>query len=208
MRKTQRLRKPVDEQRLVIASANPGKIGEVGRILAGLGYRLIPQSELGISPVPENGKTFADNALIKARHAAEKSGLPAIADDSGLLVDALDGRPGVHSARYAGPDANDDDNVEKLLEELRDIPEGERGAHYVCTAVWVGPEVVSTPIVAEGRWHGRIIDERRGEGGFGYDPVFLDEQLMKTGAEMSVEEKNHHSHRGKAFAALRDLLLQ
>ncbi len=198
----------VTRHRLVIASANPGKLREVGRILAGLECRLIPQSELGISSVPEIGKTFIENALIKARHATEKSGLPAIADDSGLVVDALDGRPGVHSARYAGLNASDDDNVEKLLVELKEVPDGERGAHYVCAAVWVCPEDINSPIVAESQWHGRVLDERRGEGGFGYDPVFLDEQLMKTGAEMSTEEKNRRSHRGKAFSALRDLLLQ
>ena len=193
-------------QKVVFASANPGKLREVGRILSGLDYQLIPQSELGISSVPETGATFADNALIKARHAAGKSGLPAIADDSGLVVDALDGRPGVHSARYAGAGANDDDNVEKLLSELRQVPTGERGAHYECAAVWVCPDDSVSALVAEGQWHGRILDERRGEGGFGYDPVFLDERLMKTGAEMSVAEKNRRSHRGKAFRKLRDLL--
>jgi XTP/dITP diphosphohydrolase len=195
-------------QKLVVASANRGKLGEVGGILADLDWQLIPQGELGIAPAAENGETFAENALIKARHAAEKSGLPAIADDSGLLVDALDGRPGVHSARYAGPDAHDDDNVEKLLAELQELPVSERGAHYMCAAVWVSPDDSILPIVAEGRWHGRIISERRGDGGFGYDPVFLDEDLMKTGAEMSMEEKNRRSHRGKAFVALRDLLSQ
>ncbi len=195
-------------QELVIASANPGKLSEVRRILAGLRCHLIPQAVLGISPVPESGKTFTENALIKARHAAEKSGLPAIADDSGLVVEALDGRPGVYSARYAGPDASDDNNVEKLLMELREVPDPGRGAHYVCAAVWVSPDDSIAPIVAEGRWHGRVIRERRGAGGFGYDPVFLDENLKKTGAEMSMEEKNRQSHRGKAFAALRDLLSQ
>ena len=203
-----RSHKQVTKQRLVFASDNPGKLGEVGRILGGLDCRLISQGELGISPALETGKTFAENALIKARHAAEKSGLPAIADDSGLVVEALDGRPGVYSARYAGPHASDDDNVEKLLAELREVADGERGAHYVCAAVWVSPDHTISPIVAEGRWHGRIISERRGDGGFGYDPIFLDESLQKTGAEMSIEEKNRQSHRGKAFAVLRDLLLK
>lgn len=195
-------------QKLVIASANPGKLNEVRSILAGLDFQLIPQGELGISPVPENGKTFAENALIKARNAAERSGLPAIADDSGLVVEALGGKPGVYSARYAGPDANDDDNVEKLLTELREVPDGERGAHYVCVAVWVSPDDFISPIIAEGQWYGRIVSDRRGDGGFGYDPVFLDEGLKKTGAEMSMQEKNRQSHRGKAFVALRDLLLK
>lgn len=194
-------------QKLVIASANPGKLREVGNVLARFDCEIIPQEELGISSVPETGTTFVENALIKARHATQKSGLPALADDSGLVVDALDGRPGVQSARYAGPDEIDEDNVEKLLMELRGFPDSKRGAHYVCAAVWVSPDKTSSPIVAEGQWHGRILDERRGNGGFGYDPVFLDEQLMKTGAEMSTEEKNQVSHRGKAFRELRDLLL-
>ncbi len=194
--------------KIVIASGNKGKVREIGRILSDLNFELIPQGELGISSVPETGKTFADNALIKARHAAEKSGLPAIADDSGLLVDALDGRPGVHSARYAGADAGDDENVEKLLADLKKLPADERGAHYECAAVWVSPDDTVTPLVVEGQWLGRILDERRGGGGFGYDPVFLDVRLMKTGAEMSMEEKNLQSHRGKAFRKLRDLLLK
>ena len=194
--------------KIVIASGNEGKVREIGRILSELNCELIPQGELGISSVPETGATFVDNALIKARHAAEKSGLPAIGDDSGLLVDALDGRPGVHSARYAGADAGDDENVEKLLADLEKLPADERGAHYECAAVWVSPDDTVTPLVVEGQWLGRIIDERRGEGGFGYDPVFLDVRLMKTGAEMSPEEKNLQSHRGKAFRKLRDLLLK
>lgn len=194
--------------KIVIASGNAGKVREIGEILASLDCEFISQSELGISSVPETGATFVDNALIKARYAAEKSGLAAIADDSGLVVDALDGRPGVHSARYAGAEANDDDNVDKLLAELNEVPGGRRSAHYECAAVWVSPDEAITPIVGQGRWHGRIISKRRGKGGFGYDPVFLDERLAKTGAEMSMEEKNRQSHRGKAFRELRDLLLK
>ena len=194
--------------KIVIASGNAGKVREIGEILASLDCEFISQSELGISSVPETGATFVDNALIKARYAAEKSGLAAIADDSGLVVDALDGRPGVHSARYAGAEANDDDNVDKLLAELNEVPGGRRTAHYECAAVWVSPDEAITPIVGQGRWHGRIISTRRGKGGFGYDPVFLDERLAKTGAEMSMEEKNRQSHRGKAFRELRDLLLK
>lgn len=194
------------KQKIVFASANPGKLLEVSGIFAGLDCELIPQSGFGISSVPETGATFADNALIKARHAAAKLGWPAIADDSGLLVDALNGRPGVRSARYAAADADDDDNVDKLLSELKEVPVDERSAHYECAAVWVSPDNNVSPLVGEGRWHGRILGERRGEGGFGYDPVFLDERLMKTGAEMSVQEKNRLSHRGIAFRELRDLL--
>ncbi len=193
---------------IVIASGNARKVHEIGQILADLDCEFIPQSELGISSVAETGTTFVDNALIKARHAAEKSGLPAIADDSGLVVDALEGRPGVHSARYAGANAKDDDNIEKLLAELSQVPDGRRGAHYECAAVWVSPDDAAEPIVGQGQWHGRIISERRGKGGFGYDPVFLDECLTITGAEMSMEEKNRQSHRGKAFRELRALMLK
>lgn len=194
--------------RIVIASGNEGKLREIGEILGRLAVKIVPQSDFGISPVPETGTTFVENALIKARHAARKSGLPAIADDSGLVVDALDGRPGVLSARYGGPAANDDDNVDKLLEELADVSDAERGAHYVCAAVWVSPDEAVAPLLAEGRWQGRIIRKRRGDGGFGYDPVFLDTQANKTGAEMSIEEKNQRSHRGKAFRGLARLLSQ
>lgn len=194
--------------RIVIATGSAAKVREIGRILADLDCEFIPQSELGISSVAETGTTFIDNALIKARHAAEKAGLPAIADDSGLVVDALDGRPGVHSARYAGAEAKDDDNVEKLLAELSQVPDGKRAAHYECAAVWVSPDGAIEPKVGQGHWHGRIINERRGKGGFGYDPVFLGDRLTKTGAEMSIEEKNRQSHRGKAFRELRALMLK
>ncbi len=193
--------------KIVIASANAGKLREIGKILAGLDREFISQSELGIFSVAESGETFVDNALIKARHAAAQSGLPAIADDSGLLVDTLGGRPGVHSARYAGDDASDEDNVDKLLSELDGLPQEQRGAHYECAAVWVSSDDVVEPLVAEGQWHGRILCSRRGAGGFGYDPVFLDIQMNKTGAELSLDEKNRLSHRGKAFLKLRDLLM-
>jgi XTP/dITP diphosphohydrolase len=193
--------------KIVIASANVGKLREIGKLLAGLDREFISQSELGISSVAESGETFVDNALIKARHAAAQSGLPAIADDSGLLVDTLGGRPGIHSARYADEDASDEDNVDKLLSALDGLPQQQRGAHYECAAVWVSPDDVVEPLVAEGQWHGRILCSRRGVGGFGYDPVFLDIQMNKTGAELSLDEKNRLSHRGKAFLKLRDLLM-
>lgn len=196
---------PVNNK-IVVATGNEGKVREIGKILSSLDCKIVPQSELGISSVPETGATFVDNALIKARHAAEKSGLPAIADDSGLVVEALDGRPGVHSARYAAINASDDENIEKLLAELEDVPAEDRGAHYECAAAWVSPDKTTAPLVAQGQWHGRIIRERRGESGFGYDPVFLDLEMNKTGGEMSTEEKNRQSHRGKAFRELRDLL--
>lgn len=195
-------------KRIVIASDNAGKVREIRKIFASADCEIVAQADLGVSPVSETGATFADNALIKARNAAEKSGVAAIADDSGLIVDALDGRPGVYSARYAGADASDDDNVERLLEDLTGVPAGERGAHYECAAVWVSPDDTVAPIVAKGHWHGRIIDGPRGERGFGYDPVFFDERLMKTGAEMTMEEKNRQSHRGKAFRELHNRLFK
>ncbi len=199
---------PVNDamKKVVIASGNKGKLREIGRILNDLDCEIIPQSELGIKSVAETGATFADNAMIKARHAAAESGLPAIADDSGLVVDALDGRPGINSARYAGTGASDDDNIDKLLAELRDVPLEERGAHFHCAAVWVSPDDSVRPLVAEGRWRGRILAERRGRGGFGYDPVFFDPNLKRSAAEMSGEEKNLQSHRGKAFHQLGELL--
>ena len=197
-------------RRIVIASGNAGKIREINKIFQGSGCEIIPQSELGIPSVPETGATFSDNALIKARHAAERSGLPAIADDSGLVVDALAGRPGVHSARYAGPDASDEENIDKLLAELGDSAPGERGAHYECAAVWVSPDEMIPAVVVQEQWYGRILDERerRGEGGFGYDPVFFDENMKKSGAEMTMDEKNLQSHRGKAFRELHARLFQ
>ena len=195
------------KSKIVIASGNAGKVREISKILASPDRDIISQSELGISPAAETGATFMDNALLKARHAAVQSGLAAIADDSGLLVDILGGRPGVRSARYAGEDASDEENVDKLLSEMDGLPEEQRGAHYECAAVWVSPADADEPLVAEGQWYGRILCSRRGEGGFGYDPIFLDLQTNKTGAELSVEEKNRLSHRGNAFLKLRDLLM-
>lgn len=199
---------PVNDamKKVVIASGNKGKLREIGTILSDLDCEIIAQSKLGIASVAETGATFADNAMIKARHAAAESGLPAIADDSGLVVDALDGRPGINSARYAGTGASDDDNIDKLLAELRDVPREERGAHFHCAAVWVSPDDSVGPLVAEGRWRGRILAERRGRGGFGYDPVFFDPNLGRSAAEMSDEEKNRQSHRAKAFQQLGEQL--
>ena len=193
---------------LVFASDNPGKIREVAEIFSGTTIAIVPQSEFGIESPPETGTTFAENALIKARHAATASGLAAMADDSGIVVDALDGRPGVRSARYAGESATDARNVDKLLAEMEDVPEGQRGAGFHCAAVLVFPGSEASPIVVEGVWRGSILRERKGDGGFGYDPVFLDPASGKTGAQMTRQEKNRISHRGKAFRALRDRLLQ
>lgn len=192
--------------KLVFASDNPGKIREVAEIFRDANISVVPQGEYGIESPEETGSTFADNALIKARHAASSSGLPAMADDSGIAVDALDGRPGVRSARYAGAAATDAQNVDKLLEEMAGVPDEQRGAGFHCAAVLVFPDSKAEPLAVEAVWRGRILRERRGEGGFGYDPVFLDPESGKTGAQMSRAEKNRVSHRGKAFRKLRKLL--
>lgn len=190
-----------------MASSNAGKIREIERLLEGSGVEIIAQSELGVSDADETGSTFAENSLLKARHAANATGLPAIADDSGLAVDALDGRPGVYSARYAGVDATDDENVDKLLRELADVGDESRGAAFHCVASFVMPGSPQA-LVAEGVWRGTILRARRGEGGFGYDPVFRDPASGLTGAELTPEEKNARSHRGQALRGLVALLEQ
>lgn len=190
-----------------MASGNSGKIGEIARLLAGLGIEVVAQSELGVRDADETGTTFAENSLLKAQHASEVTGLPAIADDSGLAVDALDGRPGVYSARYGGPDATDDTNIDKLLEELADVADESRGAAFHCVATFVMPGMPNA-IVAEGVWRGAILKARRGNGGFGYDPVFLDPESGLSAAELTSEQKNVRSHRGQALRRLVALLDQ
>ena len=193
-------------RQFVMASGNKGKLAEIEQILSGLNVLVLPQSEFDFKPAEETGATFLENALLKAERAARETGLMAIADDSGLCVDALDGRPGVYSARYAGADARDEDNVAKLLDELRDEKGGGRGARFHCVAVVVFPDEAREPLVAEGEWRGSIAERQSGNGGFGYDPVFYDETAGKTAAEMAPDEKNSHSHRGKAFRELERLL--
>lgn len=200
--------KPPPVSKIVFASDNPGKIREVAEIFRDSNITVVPQSEFGIESPEETGATFMDNALLKARHAASVSGLPAMADDSGIVVDALEGRPGVRSARYAGETATDADNLDKLLREMGGVPDEERGAGFHCAAVLVFPDSEAAPVSVEGVWRGRILRERKGDGGFGYDPVFLDPASGKTGAQMSREEKNRVSHRGKAFRMLKDRLLE
>ncbi len=187
--------------KIVMASGNVGKLREIGRILAHLDVTVVPQSDFSVSDANETGDTFAANALIKARHAVDLTGLPAIADDSGLAVDALGGRPGVYSARYSGSHASDDSNIDKLLQELAGIEDEDRGAAFHCVACFVMPDD-SDPVIAHGEWRGVVLRERRGEGGFGYDPVFFDPELGLSAAELSADEKNECSHRGKALAAL------
>ncbi len=189
-------------QKIVLASGNAGKILEIAELFSDLNSEIVPQSELGIESPEETGQTFIENALLKARFAANASGLPAVADDSGIAVDALAGRPGVFSARYAGEGASDEENVDLLLAEMAQVPDDNRGGGFHCAAVLVFPADKFEPVVVEGIWRGTILRKRAGDGGFGYDPVFLDEGAGKTGAQMTRDEKNAVSHRGKAFREL------
>lgn len=188
--------------KIVLASGNPGKLRELGELLAPHGLRMLPQSAFGIETPPETGTTFRDNALLKARHAARLTGLAALADDSGIEVDALQGRPGVYSARYAGEHASDADNLQKLLAELQGVPEAARSARYRCVIALVRAADDPDPLIAEGSWAGTILRAPRGTGGFGYDPVFLPDGSMRTAAELDPAEKNALSHRGQALRAL------
>jgi len=192
--------------KLLIASNNPGKLREIGQILAPLGIEIIAQSVLAVPEAEEPYASFIENALAKAQHAARLTGLPALADDSGICVDALGGAPGVASAHFAGAPRSDARNNRKLLEMLE--AENNRRAHYYCVMVLMRHGDDPQPLVAEGEWRGEILRETRGSGGFGYDPLFLDPALGKTGAELSPEQKNRVSHRGKALAALVDVLKQ
>lgn len=190
-------------EQIVIATGNPGKLREMQLMLDDLGVAVVSQAELGVKPGPETGETFVANALQKARHAAALTGLPAVADDSGLVVAALNGQPGVYSARYAGPGASDEDNVDKLLAELE--PFDQRQAYFHCAAVFIRSVEDPAPLIAEGSWHGSISRQRRGSEGFGYDPVFVVPDLERHSAELSADEKNRRSHRG---LAMRELVAQ
>lgn len=187
--------------RVVLASSNPGKLREFSDLLSNKGLELLPQSGFGIAPPPETGTTFLENALIKARNAARLADLPAIADDSGIEVDALDGAPGVYSARYAGEDASDHANLEKLLDALKGVSDSRRGARYRCVIVYVRNADDVQPLIGEGTWEGSILDGRRGLGGFGYDPSFVPANEIRTAAEMTAAEKHAVSHRGQALRA-------
>ena len=194
-------------KKLVIASNNPGKLREIGAILAQLAIEVVPQGALGVPEAEEPHGTFIENALAKARHASRITGLPALADDSGVCVHALGGEPGVHSARYAaaaegsaGREGQDRRNNEKLLQALSAATD--RRAHYYCVIVLVRHTADPQPLIAEAEWHGEILREPRGTGGFGYDPLFLVPEFGRTGAELLPEEKNRVSHRGRALAQL------
>jgi XTP/dITP diphosphohydrolase len=196
-------------KRIVFASGNAGKAREVRALfqeLFGDEIELVLQGELGVAEVEETGTTFVANALLKARHAAAVTGLPALADDSGLAVDALDGKPGVYSARYAGVGASDSANVAKLLLDLQAVPADQRAAQFRCVLAYVRAAADPEPVIAEGAWQGSIASAATGGSGFGYDPVFIDSQSGRTAAELSAAEKNARSHRGQALASFRELL--
>lgn len=192
--------------RVVVATGNAGKLREIDALLTHLGVELVRQSELGVSPGPETADSFAGNALQKARHAAQATGLAAIADDSGIVVEALDGAPGIYSARYAGPGASDEENLDKLLAEL--AGKTNRAAYFHCAAVYVRDAADTEPVIVEASWHGEITQARRGTGGFGYDPVFYLPAEGCTSAELTAKRKNELSHRGQAFRGLADALTQ
>lgn len=189
-------------RKVVLASGNAGKLKELQNALDEFGVELVTQKELNIEGAEEDGLTFIENALKKARHASKESGLPALADDSGLEVDYLDGAPGIYSARYAGLNANDADNNAKLLEALKDVPVQRRRARFHCYLVYVRHWQDPTPIICQGTWQGQLLSEPQGEGGFGYDPLFFDPELQACPALMTKEEKNKISHRGKAVQLL------
>lgn len=188
--------------KIVLASGNAGKVREINRLFNGSGIEIVPQSDFNVPEVAETGTTFVENAIIKARHAAQHSGLPAISDDSGIEVDALDSRPGVWSARYAGEDATDEDNNNKMLQELQGVPEAERSARYQCIIVFMRSHTDPVPLITQAAWEGRILESPRGDGGFGYDPIFYVPSHDCSGGELPLDVKNTMSHRAIALKAL------
>ncbi len=188
--------------KVVLASGNRGKVREIGALLAGLDFEVVPQSDFDLAEADESGLTFVENAIIKARHAADQTGLAAIADDSGLAVDALNGAPGIYSSRFAGVDASDQQNLDKLLFELSGLPDTQRTARFQCAIVYMTHAADPTPIICQGSWEGRILSESRGANGFGYDPVFYLPDHHCTSAELAPAVKNSLSHRGQALRKL------
>jgi XTP/dITP diphosphohydrolase len=189
-------------KQIVLASSNPGKVREINELLANLGLHAHPQSEFGVEDAEETGLTFVENAIIKARNAARHTGLPAIADDSGIEVDALNGAPGIYSARFAGPGASDQDNLGKLLDQLQGVTGAERSARFQCLMVYLRHADDPTPVICQGTWEGSILLEPRGENGFGYDPVFYVPTHDCSSAELAADVKNSLSHRGQALRQL------
>ena len=197
----------MDNVKLVLASSNHGKLEELRSLLSGSGIELIAQSDLGVEDAEETGTTFVENALLKARHATRITGLPALADDSGICVDALRGAPGLYSARYAGEHGNASRNIDKLLEDMKDVPDDNRSAHFYCVLVLLRHADDPQPLIVEGQWNGRLLHERRGSVGHGYDPVFFDSVHGQSAAEMELDFKNQLSHRGQALAMLKSKLV-
>ncbi len=191
---------------LVLASGNAGKLAELRELLDGCGFALYAQSEFGVRDAEETANTFVENAILKARHAALATGLPALGDDSGLCVDALGGAPGLYSARYGGIHGDATRNIARLLGDLRDVPEAQRGARFYCVLVLLRTADDPQPLIAEGEWRGRILEASQGAGGFGYDPVFFDQEHGCSAAELDPALKNRISHRGRALAVLRERL--
>ncbi|HEV2621056.1 MAG TPA: RdgB/HAM1 family non-canonical purine NTP pyrophosphatase [Frateuria sp.] len=189
-------------RRLVLASGNRGKLAEFEHLLADSGFEVVTQGSLGVLDIEETGTTFVENALLKARHAARIARLPALADDSGLCVEQLDGAPGLYSARYAGAHGDAAANRAKLLRALEGVPAEKRGAFFICVLVLLRHADDPAPLIAEGRWHGRVLAAERGDGGFGYDPLFLPDGQSLSAAELDPELKNRLSHRGQALARL------
>jgi XTP/dITP diphosphohydrolase len=187
---------------LVLASANPGKIKELQQMLGGLGFNILPQTQLNIEDIEETGLSFVENSILKARNAAAHANLPAIADDSGLEVDFLDGAPGIYSARFAGEGATDATNRDKLLELMKNAPENQRSARYQTVIVYMRHANDPTPLICQGTWEGTIALSEKGEGGFGYDPIFQVTETNCRAAELDRQTKNKISHRGKAIANL------
>jgi XTP/dITP diphosphohydrolase len=194
--------------KIVLASSNKGKIKEFQELLNPFQLEVIPQADLGVEDIPETGLSFIENAIIKARHAAQVTGLPALADDSGLAVDALQGAPGIYSARYAGEHANSKNNIEKLLKEMHGIPDEKRSAHFHCVLVFMSHALDPRPLVCDGKWSGKILHAPQGEQGFGYDPIFYLPLEKASAAQLSAELKNKISHRGQAMQALLKVLLK
>lgn len=189
-------------EKIVLASNNTGKVREINELLKAFDINVVPQGDYDVDSVEETGLTFVENAILKARYAALKTGLPVIADDSGIEVDALNGAPGIYSARFSGEGATDKENNIKLLEDLKDVPEAERTARYQCVMVFMRHAADPTPVIASGSWEGVILDAPKGDGGFGYDPLFYVATHQCSAAELSAELKNKLSHRSKALINL------
>lgn len=188
--------------RIVFASGNAGKVREIGQLLEGLSIDVLPQSDFNVPEIEETGCTFVENAILKARNAAHHTGLPVIADDSGIVVDVLQGRPGIVSARFAGVGASDEDNLKKLIEMIKPFPEEQRTARFICSMVYLRHEYDPVPIIAQGVWEGQLITDPKGSNGFGYDPMFYVSSQQCTSAELAPEIKNKLSHRGQALTHL------